>query len=108
MRCHLLTGNVQLKSEVYIHTNIKTRYFYYFTPLFRGVQLVVVAVLSLQLPYASGEAKVESHVSSDTQPNQAALLLNTARIQLEASRTNVLTLVSAHCAWPATGVAGAR
>jgi hypothetical protein len=25
-------------------------------------------------------AKVESHASSDTQPNQAALLLNTARI----------------------------
>ena len=29
----------------------------------------------------SGEAKVESHASSKTQPNQAALLLNTARIQ---------------------------
>ena len=29
----------------------------------------------------SGETKVESHASSDTQPNQAALLLNTARIQ---------------------------
>ena len=29
----------------------------------------------------SGETKVESHASSETQPNQAALLLNTARIQ---------------------------
>ena len=29
----------------------------------------------------SGETKVESHASSDKQPNQAALLLNTARIQ---------------------------
>ena len=31
--------------------------------------------------YCSGETKVEGHVSSKTQPNQAALLLNTARIQ---------------------------
>ena len=29
----------------------------------------------------SGETKVESHASSETQPNQTALLLNTARIQ---------------------------
>ena len=29
----------------------------------------------------SGETKVESHAFSETQPNQAALLLNTARLQ---------------------------
>ena len=35
----------------------------------------------------SGETKVESHASSDTQPNQAALLLNTAPSNPETSRT---------------------
>ncbi|XP_064875647.1 guanylate-binding protein 1-like isoform X2 [Oncorhynchus nerka] len=37
----------------------------------------------------SGETKVESHASSDTQPNQTSLLLNTAPSNPEASRTNV-------------------
>ena len=37
----------------------------------------------------SGETKVESHASSDTQPNQAALLLITVPSNPEASRTNV-------------------
>ena len=64
----------------------------------------------------SGETKVESHASSDTQPNQAALLLNTACIQpgsqphqcVGANTVHLATLVSAHCARPATGVTGAR
>ena len=34
-------------------------------------------VSSLQLPYRLREAKVESRASSETQPNQAALLLDT-------------------------------
>jgi hypothetical protein len=54
-----------------------------FSPQFRGIQLFssYYLVSSLQLPYGSGETNVESHASSVTQPNQAALLLNTARIQ---------------------------
>jgi hypothetical protein len=62
------------------------------------------------------ETKVESQASSETQPNQAALLLNTARIQhgsqphqcVGGNTMHLATLVSVHCAWPATGVAGAR
>ena len=62
----------------------------------------------------SGETKVESHASSDTQPNQAGLLLNTARIQpgsqphqcVGGNTVHLATLVSVHRAWPATGVAG--
>ena len=50
---------------------------------FRGIQLLVVTVLSHRYNSRTdfGEAKVESHASSETQPNQAALLLNTLRIQ---------------------------
>ena len=48
-----------------------------FSPQFRGIQLLVVDVLS----HRCIEAKVESHASYETQPNQAALLLNTVRIQ---------------------------
>ena len=60
---------------------------YFFTPFspqFRGIQLFLVATI-LSHRYNSrtglGETKVESHASSDTRPNQAALLLNTARFQ---------------------------
>jgi hypothetical protein len=57
---------------------------YFFYPLFHGKQLFLVATI-LSHRYnsrtASGETKVESHASSDTQPNQATLLLNTACIQ---------------------------
>ena len=64
----------------------------------------------------SGETTVESHASSDTQPNQASLLLNTVRSQpgsqphqcVGGNTVHLATLVSAHCARPATGVAGAR
>jgi hypothetical protein len=63
-----------------------------FSPQFRGIQLFLVATI-LSHRYnsrtGSGETKVESHASSDTQPNQAALLLNTAPSNPEASRTNV-------------------
>ena len=55
-----------------------------FLPKFRGIKLfLVVTILSHRYKShtGSGETKVESHVSSETQPNQAALLLNTARIQ---------------------------
>ena len=46
-------------------------------------QLLVVTVLSHHYNSLtdSGEAKVKSHVSSETQPNQATLLLNTVHIQ---------------------------
>uniref|UniRef100_A0A8C8ET60 Anoctamin n=1 Tax=Oncorhynchus tshawytscha TaxID=74940 RepID=A0A8C8ET60_ONCTS len=61
----------------------------------------------------SGETKVESHASPETQPNQAALLLNTARLQpgsqpyqcVGGNTVHLATLVSVHCARPATGVA---
>ena len=65
-------------------------YYYYkkinvppFSPQFRGIQLLVVTILShhYNSRTGSGETKVESHASSETQPNQAALLLNTERIQ---------------------------
>ena len=64
----------------------------------------------------SGETKVESHASSDTQPNQATLFLNTARIQpgsqphqcVGGNTVHLATLVSVHCALPTTGVTGAR
>jgi hypothetical protein len=54
-----------------------------FSPQFCGIQMLVVTILShlYNSRTGSGETKVESHVSSETQPNQAALLLNTARIQ---------------------------
>ena len=45
----------------------------------------------------SGETKVESHASSDTQPNQAALLLNTEPTNPEGNRTNVLE--ETPCTW---------
>jgi hypothetical protein len=51
----------------------------------------------------SGETKVKSH---ETQPNQAALLLNTASIQPVGG--NTVHLVGAHCTRPATQVTGAR
>ena len=66
-----------------------------FSPQFRGIQLLVATILSHRYNSrtGSGETKVESHAPSDTQPNLAALLLNTARIQRastpEASRTHV-------------------
>ena len=58
----------------------------YFTSLshqFRGIQLLVVTMLSHRYNShtGSGETKVESHASSETPPHQAALLLKTARIQ---------------------------
>ena len=55
-----------------------------FLPQFRSIQLfLVVTILShhYNSRTGSGETKVESHASYETQPNQAALLLNTARIQ---------------------------
>ena len=55
-----------------------------FSPHFCGIQLfLVVTILShhYNSRTGSGETKVESHASSDTHPHQAALLLNTARIQ---------------------------
>ena len=60
-----------------------------FSPQFRGIQLLVATILSHRYNSRTGlgETKVESHTSSDTQPNQAAMLLNTARIQ--PSLTNV-------------------
>ena len=96
-------------------------YFFYFTPFspqFRGIQLLVITILSHHYNslMGSGETKVESHASSETQPNQATLLLNTARIQpgsqlhqcVGGNTVHLSTLVSVHCARPATGVVGAR
>jgi uncharacterized ion transporter superfamily protein YfcC len=54
-----------------------------FSPQFLGIQLLVVTVLSHHCNSRtySREAKVKSYASSETQLNQAALLLNMARIQ---------------------------
>ena len=87
--------------------------FTHFSPQFCGIQLLSHRYNSHM---GSGEMKVESHASSDTQHNQAALLLNTARIQpgsqphqcVGGNTVHLATLVSAHCARPATGVAGAQ
>ena len=85
-----------------------------FSPQFCEIQLVV-SVLSHRCKSLtdSGEAKVESHASSETQPNQAALLyLTQCSLNLEAGRTmcrmNHRTPgdhISVHCARPATGIA---
>jgi hypothetical protein len=89
-----------------------------FTP-FSWCPIVVVATI-LSHRYnshtGSGETKVESHASSDTQPNLAALLLNTVRIQpgsqphqcVGGNTVHLATLASAHCPRPATGVADVR
>ena len=79
--------------------------------------MLVVTILSHRYNSrtGSGETKVESHASSETQPNQAALLLNTVPIQpgsqphqcVGGNTVHLATLVSVHCARPATGVAGA-
>jgi CBS-domain-containing membrane protein len=79
--------------------------------------VLVATILSHRYNSGTGsrETKVESHATSDTEPNQAALLLNTARIQpgsqphqcIGGNTVHLATLVSVHCARPATGVAGA-
>ena len=89
-----------------------------FLPNFRGIQSLVITILSHRYNSrtGSGETKVESHASSEAQPNQAALLLNTARLQpgsqphqcVGGNTVHLAPLVSAYCARPATGVAGAR
>jgi hypothetical protein len=49
-----------------------------FSPQFCGIQLVVTVLSHRCNSHTdSGEAKIESHASSKTQPNQAALLLDT-------------------------------
>jgi hypothetical protein len=62
-----------------------------FLPNFVVSNCLVATILSHRYNsrMGSGETKVESHASSDTQPNQAALLLNTAPSNSEANRTNV-------------------
>ena len=93
-----------------------------FYPFFAPISWYPIVVVATILSHrynshtGSGETKVECHASSDTQPNQAALLLNTARIQYGSqphqcaggNTVHLATLVSAHCTQPATGVAGAR
>ena len=90
----------------------------FFLPNFVVSNCLVATILSHRYNSrtGSGETKVESHASSDTQPNQAALLLNTARIQpgsqphqcVEGNTVHLATLVSTHCTRPATGVTSAR
>ena len=97
---------------------VKHLFYFNFYPLFHGIQLLVATILSHRYNSCtgSGETKVESHASSETQPNQTVLLLNTAHIQpgsqphqcVGGNTVHLATLVSAHCARPATGVAGAR
>jgi hypothetical protein len=96
--------------------------FFFFYPLFSPISWYPIVIVATILSHrynshtGSGETQVESHASSDTQPNQAALLLNTARIQpgsqphqcVEGNTVYLATMVSAHCAQPTTGVAGAR
>ena len=61
----------------------------------------------------SGEAKVDSHASSEKQLAKPHCFLTQSPLNLEASRTNVSEEtpgdgVSVHCARPATGVVSAR
>ena len=89
-----------------------------FLPNFMVSNCLVANILShrYNTRTGSGETKVESYASTNTQPNQAALLLNTAHLQpgsqphqcVGGNTVHLATLVSAHCARPATGVAGAR
>ena len=72
--------------------------------------MLVVTILSHRYNShtGSGETKVESHASSETHPDPAALLLNTARLQpgsqphqcVGGNTVRLATLVSAHCARP--------
>ena len=61
--------------------------FIFFYPLFSPISWYPIVLVATILSHrynsrmGAGETKVESHASSDAQPNQAALLLNTARIQ---------------------------
>jgi hypothetical protein len=85
------------------HANKHYFYIFNFTLFsrqFRGIQLLVITILSHRYNsrMGSGETKVESQASSETQPKQAELLLNTARLQPGSQPT--------HCARPATGAAG--
>jgi hypothetical protein len=105
-------------SQFFFLCSLKKLFYPFFLPNFVASNCCssYYLVSSLQLPYGSGETKVEGHASSDTQPNQAALLLNTVRIQLGSqphqcaggNTVHLATLASAHCARPATGVASAR
>ena len=89
-----------------------------FSPQFHGIQLLIVTILSHRYNSrtGSGETMVERHTSSETQPNQATLLLNTAHVQpgsqshqcVRGNTVHLANLASVHCARPATGVAGAR
>jgi hypothetical protein len=89
-----------------------------FSPNFVVSNCLVVTILSHRYNSRTGlgETKVESHASSDTQPNHAALLLNTVRIQpgsqphqcVGGNTVHLATLFSVHCARPTIGVAGAR
>ena len=89
---------------------------FFFLPLFHGIQLVVVTVLPHRCNSRtdSGEAKVESHTSPETQPNQAASWHNAhptrkpAAPMCQRKHRKPSDLVSVHCAQPATGVASAR
>ena len=100
------------------HLFIYFLFYTFFSPISWYPIVVVATILSHRYNSRTGlgETKVESHASSDTQHNQAALLLNTVRIQpgsqphqcAGGNTVHLATLVSAHCARPATGVAGAR
>ena len=81
---------MSLFSHAECHSNMREEilkcFLFYFTPFspqFRGIQLLVVTILSHRYNSRTGlgETEVVSHASSETQPNQAALLLNTACIQ---------------------------
>ena len=101
------------------HFSVSKAYIFFtpFSPQFRGIQLLVVTILSHRYNShtGSGETKVKSHASSEIQPHQAALLLNTASFQpgsqphqcVGGNTVHLATLVSVHCTRPATGVTGA-
>jgi hypothetical protein len=65
----------------YFFTSLYMIFVFKFYPQFRGIQLLVVLSHRYNSRTGLGETKVESHASSETQPNQAALLLNTACMQ---------------------------
>ena len=79
VRDHVLT-DCNSQGKIFF---VVVEFYPFFSPISWYPIVVVATILSHRYNSrtGSGETKVESHASSDTQPNQAALLLNTVRIQ---------------------------
>ena len=78
-----------------ISTRFLFLFIYFFNPFFSPISWYPIVVVATILSHrynsrtGSGETKVESHASSDTQPNQPHCFLTQRTSNPEASRTNV-------------------